>query len=165
VNLAAGSGTFFLDRERIFPAGARRWWGGRPLNGLAIELSSRFDGTNETVVGNWLRDTYGTWLTPSTGNFLLGALSKSECTTIDEGLNEVIMDHLADVVDRNGVTEMVFRSGSTRAIQPSSWIVNCTGYVLVVDRPYEPYVSDSGSVIWIQQRSATMHLTSFMATS
>lgn len=113
-------------------------------------------------MGSWLRTTYGTWLTPSTGNFLLGVLSESESTTIEEGLDEVIMDHLVDVIERNGVTEMVFRSGSTKAIQAGSWIVNCTGYVMAVDHPYEPYVSDSGSVVSIQPRSATMHLTSHM---
>jgi hypothetical protein len=31
------------------------------------------------------------------------------------------------------------------------------------DQPYEPYVSDSGAVISIQARSATMQLTSLMA--
>ena len=29
VNLVAGSGTFFSSRDRFFPTGARRWWGGR----------------------------------------------------------------------------------------------------------------------------------------
>jgi cation diffusion facilitator CzcD-associated flavoprotein CzcO len=162
VNLVAGSGTYFLRRDQIFPAGARRWWGGTRLNSLANELSRRFDGTNETVVRSWLRTTYGTWLTPSTGNFLLGVLSELESTMIEECLDEVIMDHLVDVIDRIGMTEMVFRSGSTKAIQPGSWIVNCTGYVMAFDHPYEPYVSDSGSVVSIQPRSATMHLTSHM---
>jgi hypothetical protein len=57
------------------------------------------------------------------------------------------MDHLVDVVDRNGGTDLVFRSGSTKAIQPGSWIVNCTGYLKYDDRPYEPYVSPSGAVL------------------
>ena len=66
-----------------------------------------------------------------------------------------------DAVDRNGSTEMVLRSGSTKAIQPGSWIVNCTGYLVENEYPYEPYVSGSGAVVSIQQRSATLHLTSF----
>jgi hypothetical protein len=71
-------------------------------------------------------------------NFLLGALSESENNTIAAGLNDVIMDHLVDVVDSNGATDLLFRSGPTKAIQPSSWIVNCTGYLKPNDRPYEP---------------------------
>ncbi len=51
------------------------------------------------------------------------------------------MDHFVDVVDRNGATELVLRSGATKAIQPGSWIVNCTGFLKYDDRPYEPYVS------------------------
>ena len=106
-------------------------------------MARRFDGTNETDVANWFRAAYGTWLTPDTGNYLLGVLSESENKTIAAGLNDVIMDHLVDAVDRDGATDLVFRSGSTKAIQPGSWIVNCTGYVLRDDHhhPYEPYVS------------------------
>ena len=89
-------------------------------------------------------------MTPEAGNFLIGVLSEEENRTIAAGLNDVIMDHFADVVDRNGATELVFRSGATKAIQPGSWIVNCTGYLDGGDHPYEPYVSDSGSVLSIQ---------------
>ena len=60
-------------------------------------------------------------------------------------------------------TDLVFRSGSAKAIQPGSWIVNCTGYFKSDDRPYEPYVSPSGAVLSIQPRSATLQLTSIMA--
>jgi hypothetical protein len=90
-------------------------------------------------------------------------LSEAENTTIGAGLNDVIMDYLVDVVDRGAATELVFRSGATKAIAPGSWMVNCTGYVLQGDYPYEPYVSESGAVVSIQARSATMHLTSLMA--
>jgi hypothetical protein len=163
VNLVAGSGTYFLSRDRLFPGGARRWLRGTPVSNLARETARRFDGTNEEEVASWFRAEYGVWLTPETGNLLLGVLSEAENTTIGAGLNDVIMDYLVDVVDRGAATELVFRSGATKAIAPGSWIVNCTGYVLQGDYPYEPYVSESGAVVSIQARSATMHLTSLMA--
>jgi Pyridine nucleotide-disulphide oxidoreductase len=163
VNLVAGSGTFFMSRDRCFAAGARRWWGGRLVSSLSAEAARRFDGTNETDVVKWFRDTYGTWLTPETGNFWMGVLSESENKSIAAGLNDVIMDHLVDVVDRNGATDLVFRSGATKAVKPGSWIVNCTGYIMRDEHPYEPYVSGSGAVISIQPRSATLHLTTFMS--
>lgn len=99
---------------------------------------------------------------PTAGNYLLGLLSESENRTIAAGLNEVIMDHVVDAVDRNGDTDLIFRSGSAKTIQPGSWIVNCTGYLLRNENPYEPYVSDSGAVLSIQPRSATLHLTSYV---
>ncbi|MGH3525101.1 MAG: FAD-dependent oxidoreductase, partial [Mycobacterium sp.] len=163
VNLVAGSGTYFISRDRILPSGTRRWWRGTPFSSLGLELTSRFDGTNEADVADWFRATYGTWLTPTTANFLLGVLSESENKTIAAGLNDVVMDHLVDAVDRNGATDLVFRTGSTKAIQPGSWVVNCTGYFKPDDRAYEPYLSRGGSVVSIQPRSATLHLTSFMA--
>ncbi len=162
VNLVAGSGTYFLSRDRVLPTGAQRWWRGKSFTNFALEVTRRFDGTNETDVGNWFRDTYGTWLTPQAGNFLLGLLSETENNTIAAGLNDVIMDHLVDVVDRNGSSDLVFRSGSAKAIEPGSWIVNCTGYFKSDDRPYVPYISRGGAVLSIQPRSITLQLTTFM---
>lgn len=163
VNLLAGSGTYFLSRDRLLPDGARRWVSGTPVSNVARETARRFDGSNEQEVARWFRAQYGVWSTPETGNLLFGVLSESENTTIGKGLNDVIMDYLVDIVDRGAATELVFRSGATKAVTPGSWIVNCTGYVLKTDCPYEPYVSAGGATISIQARSATMHLTSLMA--
>jgi hypothetical protein len=52
---------------------------------------------------------------------------------------------------------------ATKPIQPGSWLVNCTGYFDGGDHPYEPYMSEGGSVVSVQVRSATLHLTSFAA--
>ena len=162
VNLVAGSGTFFISRDRFFPTGARRWWGGTPFSQPRLEVARRFDGTNETDVWDWFRDTYGTWLTPETGNFLVGVLSESENKTIAAGLNDVIMDHLVDAVDRNGCTDLVLRSGSSQG-DPTGQLDRELHRILDVrDHPYEPYVSRSGAVVSIQPRSATLHLTSFV---
>jgi hypothetical protein len=160
VNLVAGSGTFFISRDRILPPGRRRWWGGTPMSRVAAKLARRFDGTNETDTAAWYRSKYGTSLTPQAGHFLLGVLSEAENTTIAAGLGEVVMDHMVDVVDHDGTTDLVLRSGARRTVQPGSWIVNCTGYLLRDQLPYEPYLSADGAVLSIQTRSATMHLTS-----
>jgi hypothetical protein len=163
VNLVAGAGTYFSNRDRLFAAGARRWWGGTLASSMAAEMAKRFDGTNEIDVAEWMRRTYGLWSTPGTGNFFLGVLSESENATIAAGLHDVIMDHLVDVADRDGEPELVFRSGASKPIEPGSWVVNCTGYIRRNDHPYEPYVSAGGSVLSLQTRSATMHLPSYMA--
>jgi hypothetical protein len=163
VNLVAGSGTFFTTRDIAFPTGVRRWWRGGSMSGISTHLAHRFDGTNEAELWDWHRAEYGTWLTPETHNFYYGILSRAENETIAAGLSDVIMDHVVDAVDRNGATDLVFRSGATKTIQAGSWLVNCTGYLRYQHpRPYEPYVSDGGAVISIQPRSATFNLTSFM---
>ncbi|MGN6335853.1 hypothetical protein [Mycobacterium sp.] len=163
VNLVAGQGTFFSSRDSLLPSGARRWWKGAPPSALATQLSRRYDGTNESDVQGWYRATHGTFLTPRAENFVLGVLSEAENRTISAGLNDVVMDYLEDAVDRNDTTELVFRSGSTKTIQPGSWVVNCTGYVKFPDEDsYEPYVSSSGAVVSINVRSAVLHLPAFM---
>lgn len=164
VNLVAGSGTLFVRRDRCFPRGSRRWWGGKPASRLAKGAARRFDGTNEGEVWDWIRANYGTSLTPETGNFMLGLLSESEKRTIQAGLHDVVMEHLVDVVDRGDTTHLVFRSGLNRPVEPGSWIVNCTGYLTRGhEYPYEPYVSRGGSVLSIQPHSATMQFMSSMA--
>jgi Pyridine nucleotide-disulphide oxidoreductase len=161
VNLVAGSGTYFGSRDRLFPRGARRWWAGTAVSTIARQTAQRFDGTNETDVAEWFRAQYGTWLTPTAKNYLLGMLSEAENETIGTGLNQVVMDHFVDAVDGDGATRLMFRSGATKQVPPGSWIVNCTGYVSRIDQDYEPYASDSGAVLSIQVRSAVLHLSSY----
>lgn len=163
VNLLAGSGMIFTNRDRFFPAGAQRWWGGTSLNGLALALTRRFDGTNEDDVRDWFLARYGLTVTPQARHLMLGVLSERERQTIADGLNDVLTDHLVDVVDRNGATDLLLRSGATKSIEPGSWIVNCTGYLGRHERPYEPYVSPSGAVLSVNMRSAALHFSSYSA--
>lgn len=156
VNLVAGPGTFFMKRDSVFPAGLRRWWVGEPLSSAFMKLGRRFDGTNEAEVMDEFRDRYGTWLTSETGNFLAALLSEGENETLTVGLSEVVMDYLTDVVDRDGGSEVLFRSGATMPFEPGSWVVNCTGSLLRGEHPYEPYTSESGKVLSIQNRSSAI---------
>lgn len=161
VNLVAGTGTFFSRRDTFFPSGRRGRWTGALTSVVGGRVAQRFDGTNEGDVAAWLRGTYGVQCTPVADKFLLGILSETESETITSGLAEVIMDHLVDAVDHDDSVELVFRTGETRAVRPGSWLVNCTGYVMQQDHPYEPYVSAGGAVLSINSRSATFHLSSY----
>lgn len=163
VNLLAGSGMIFTNRDRFFPAGAQRWWGGTSLNSLALELTRRFDGTNEDKVARWFLATHGLALTRDPRHLMLGVLSERERQTIADGVNDVVTDHLVDVVDRDGCTDLVLRSGATKSIEAGSWVVNCTGYLGKGDHPDEPYLSASGAVLSINLRSAALHFSSYGA--
>ena len=63
VNLVAGSGTYFANRDRFFRVGARRWWRGTSFTKLGLEMTRLFDGTNEIEVADRFRAKYGVWLT------------------------------------------------------------------------------------------------------
>lgn len=161
VNLVDGSGTVFVNRDRAFPTGVRRWWGGESTNAVFLEAARRFDGTNEASIVSWYRETRGLSLNPDAGNFVFGIMSEAEHRTIATGVNELVPDHLVDVVDSDGGCELLLRSGGSRPVKPGSWIVNCTGYIRTGGHPYEPYTSDSGKVLSIQ---ATSWATSFSHT-
>lgn len=164
VNVLAGSGTFFTCRDKAFPTGATRWWGGTGGIPLFLEWSRRFDGTNERDTMAWYRAAVGTTPTDGARNFVFGLLSEAEARTIRAGVTDMVRDHLVDAVDRGGDVELLLRSGAIRRIEPGSWLVNCTGYLFSEQSkqaPYEPYVSTGGNVGVISTRSAIALLSSF----
>ena len=113
VNLVAGSGTYFLPRPFLSNRGSAMV-ARQVLQQPRARRNSSFrrherDRCQE-LVPQYIRHL----VNAQTGNFLVGLLSESENKTIAAGLNDVIMDHLVDVVDRNGSTDLVFRSGSPR---------------------------------------------------
>ena len=164
VNLVAGSGTWFLDRDLLFPTGRGRWTGPR-INQTFLELARRFDGTNAESVGDWYRGAYGLTVTRGTGNFVAGALSRRERDVIVRGLDQEVPGHLADVVDGAHGPALTMTDGRSIDIPAGSWIINCTGHFRAgckpVPPPAEPYVSASGAVLAITTRSWVFHFGSF----
>lgn len=161
VNMVTGRGTFFMSRDTMFAGGLRRWFGGTRSNEIGALAAHRFDGTNEAEVTEWFRAKFGSEPIPDAAHNFLGLLSETERTTISEGLHRVVRDYVVDVRDRNEITELVLRSGTTIEIPAGSLIVNCTGYLAVHDSPYDPYISPGGSILSINDRSAAMHLTTY----
>ncbi len=148
VNLIAGTGTFFVNRDRLYPTGARRWWSGMRPNWFISEMANRFDGTNEHDVATWARETAGLWVTPTADHLFIGLISEAEIERIRAGLGRVVMDHLVDAVDDGDALRLLLRSGDSVDIEPGSWIVNCTSHFDFAGRPADPaYVSPSGRSI------------------
>lgn len=163
INMLAGPGTMFTRRETFFPAGAKRWWSGTPINTMVRQTARRFDGTNEDDVRDWFRATYGIGLTNAPRDFFGAYLSEAERDFIKAGLSSVENQYLVDAVDRDGKIELRLRSGETRVVPAGTWIVNCTGSLLRDLSPYEPYVSASGQTLSIQMRSSTTGVFSAFA--
>ena len=153
INLIAGSGVFFGRRETFFPGGPERWWAGTSLNSALRQVAARFDGTNETDVAAWLRDTYCITPVPGSLDFFSAYLSDAERDVIASRLSAVERDYLDDVRDTPGGPELVLRSGRKRPIARGSVIVNCTGSLLRDAHAYEAPVADAGRTLSIQTRS------------
>jgi hypothetical protein len=159
IRLLIGSGVMFSRRDLFFPERARRWWGGTtPLDGF-LDAARRFNGDNEAEVIAYFRSKYTVALHGDCKRFMFGVLSDRENQVIARGVDEVLRDYLVDVVDRDGKPTMLLRSGGSRPVEPGSWVVNCTGYVFNERRPYEPYVSEGGNVLSIQNTSCVHFLS------
>lgn len=164
INLIAGSGVMFVNRDELYPAGLQRWWRGSLGGDVFGELARRFDGTNDAEVRLWFLERAGLSLVDEPKTFFLANLSEREKRTVADGLHRILSEHLEDVVDRDdGGVEVLLRSGEAMAVEPGSWFVNCTGYLLKGDQHHEPAVSSSGKVLSINMRAHTLWLTPWSA--
>jgi hypothetical protein len=154
-----GDGTMFIDRDATVPGRYRRHYAGHTGLEVFLDVSRRFNGRNEQYVLDHLRQRYCVSLDATCQRYMFGLLSQEENRTIARGLDEVIRDHLVDVVDEASGPVMIMRSGRRRAIEPGSVVINCTGY-LGAPASYEPYLSASGRVLSIQSASAVHFLSS-----
>lgn len=161
VNMVTGTGTYFTDRERALPTGARRWWRGIRLNRIVVETARRYDGSNGDEVRRWFVDLAGTSPLDEPRHNVFGVLARDESDRIRAGLGEVVRDHLVDVVDEPEGPVAVLRTGARHPIARGSWVVSCLGHFAPKDRAYEPYVSESGRVVSINSSSTTFGFSSF----
>ena len=163
INLVVGEGTVFFNRNKVFPTGLKRWWRGTTTLDAFLDLALRFNGDNEAEVFDYFKKKYAVLLDEQFERYLFGIMSVEENTAIAKGVNDVLVDYMSDVVDVDGQTTMLFKSGQSRAIDPGSWVVNCTGYILREAQAYEPYLSANGAVVSIQPTSGIHFLTTFAA--
>jgi hypothetical protein len=163
VNLIAGAGCVFASRDVSFPTGLGRWWGGQTTLEYFAELCSRYDGDNTEEILHDFKQNRAVYLHDSCKQYGFGVLSAQENETISKGINELFMDYLSDITEVNGETTMVFRSGDTRKVEPNSWLINCTGYIMREEHPYEPFLSPHGAVVSIQASSGIHFLTTYAA--
>ena len=153
VFLIDGAGTVFLNRDRAFPKGWKRWWGGVTGLSATLDFLMRFDGDNEAEVLEYFKRKYGLALRDDAAGYVLGVLSPSERDTIAHGVEEILPGYLEDVVDREGQPTLVFRSGATRPVEAGAWFVNCTGHLFRTAGDYDPYLSVGGAVLSVQPTS------------
>ena len=163
VHLVAGAGTFFNNREAAFPIGMRRWWAAKPASQVFSSFADMYDGTNDQQVTAAYRARYGISPMPESRRFLNGNLSPSECDAISAALSGIVTDYLVDVVDRDGMPQLVFRSHEEIPVVPGSWVVNCTGYILRERSTDDPYVSEGGRVLTINSGSAIVQFSTYAA--
>lgn len=160
VRMLIGAGTIFLNRDLSAPRGHRRHWGGVTTLEIFLDVAGRFDGRNEVETMAYFRRKYGVALDGTARRFMFGVLSPLENQEVRAGVEEIIPDHLLDVIDGTTGPELLLRSGARRPIKPGSVLLNATGYVGQSRGVYEPYLSRTGNVLSIQPTSTTHFLSS-----
>ncbi|MEM7465925.1 MAG: FAD-dependent oxidoreductase [Pseudomonadota bacterium] len=161
VTLIIGHGTMFINRDRVFPRGLSRWFGGSTLAESFMDVTMRYNGDNEDEMLKYFNRQYGLSLGDAPQNFFFGALSEQEFALVKGGARQVVVDYFKDVVDSGERTEIHFNNLPPQPIEPGAMIVNCSGYTMREVHPYEPYVSPSGKVIAVQNTSSIHFLTTF----
>ena len=160
INVIAGRGTYFINREALFPAGVKRYWQGTLLLDLFKECALRFNGDNERELTAFMKRYCHA---PDSGaeHHFFGLLSLEELTVIKSGCREIIMDYLDDILEQGGVVKMYFRKREPMTIESGSWVINCTGSLLRSSSPPEPYISQSGRVMCVNQTDSSIVFSSF----
>lgn len=163
VHVIRGQGTVFLNRTRMFPDGAGRWWRGKTqLNAIRM-MVERFDGDNADAVFEWFRDGFCLEPTGRGGQYFLGMMSEDEAAAISAGLAGEIDGYLADVADTPDGPALILRDGTRRPVPPGAVFVNCTGHLLRETGDYTPFLTDGGAILSITPRSALHFLSGFGA--
>jgi hypothetical protein len=72
----------------------RRYYAGHTPLDVFLDVAKRFDGHNEQVVLQHLRQNYCVGLDASCRRYMFGMLSEHENRELKAGLDEVIRDHL-----------------------------------------------------------------------
>lgn len=166
VHMLNGKGTAFLNRNKLFPKGMKRFLGGTLFIDFALKISIQFNGLNEdSIIENILND-YIISLNNNPQNLLFGFLSEEELTVISENTIKY-GDYLEDVVNQDGSPIMVLKGGENIKVEEGSYFVNCTGTVLRKHIPYESYLSVNSIILSINHTSSisfATHLSAYFLT-
>ncbi|WP_420464674.1 NAD(P)-binding protein [Panacagrimonas sp.] len=162
IRMLIGEGCLFLDRSRSSATGWRRWFGGQVAFETFLDTALRFDGGNIQATYQHFLSHHGLALNERARQFQFGAISPEEIAAIRSSAREVIEDYLVDVTDGDDGPLLQLRQGQARPIPAGSWLINCTGYIARdVGLAPEPYISEGGKVLSINQTSMVFFLGSF----
>ena len=162
VRMLIGEGCLFLDRSRSSATGWRRWFGGQVAFEIFLDTALHFDGSNIQATYRHFLPHHGLALNERARQFQFGAISPEEIAAIRSGVREVIEDYLVDVTDGENGPVLRLREGPARPIAAGSWLINCTGYIgRDTGLAPEPYISEAGKVLSINQTSMAFFLGSF----
>ncbi len=161
VHLLIGNGTIFSSRDKFFPPGLKRWYGGTTTLASFLDYALRYDGTNEDEVFNYMKSSMALALDDDCDQFMFGILSRAEHALIANGSSSVLHEYLEDIVYGENGPEARLRSGRRLELPEGAWVINCSGYILREPIPYEPYLSEHGTTVSVQPTSAIHFLTTF----
>lgn len=162
LRMLIGEGCLFIDRSKSSVTGWRRWFGGQVAFETFLDTALHFDGNDIQAAYQHFLPHHGLALNDRARQFQFGAISPEEIAAIRGGVREVIEDYLVDVTDGDDGPLLQLREGQARPIPAGSWLINCSGYLAREGGlAPEPYISEGGKVLSINQTSMVFFLGSF----
>ena len=163
VSMLVGRGTVFLDRDKTFHRGLKRWFNGNTTLQGFLDLGLLYNGENACEVMAYFKKHMSIQLDDDFENYFFGILSAKENAVIKQGLDSLIKDYLVDVKDGPAGPEIALRRDGNISVPEGSWFINCTGYIARQEHPYDPYLSAHGTTVSVQPTSGIHFLSTFGA--
>lgn len=167
VHMLTGKGTAFLNRNKLFPKGIKRFIGGTLFMDLMLNVSIKFNGLNEDSIVNYILNNYIIGLDNNPQNLLFGFLSEEELAIISKNISIKYADYLEDVIDGDNSPVMVLKGGEKITIEEGSYFINCTGTILRKHNSYESYLSVNSRILSINTTSSigfACHVSAYFLT-
>ncbi len=161
LNFVVGKGSFFLNRDVIYPTGLKRNWKGTVMTKILLDIVLHYDEHNLDAATEYIKQTYCLEPFENARHTLLGALSPKEAEIVKKATNTTVYDYLEDVKEENGEVVLIYKSGQKQTIEAGSWLINCSGYLFPKEKIAEPILSPHGRVLSIQKTTSAFIFTTF----
>jgi cation diffusion facilitator CzcD-associated flavoprotein CzcO len=159
LNFILGKGTFFLNRDILFPAGIKKNWAGKTINEMFLDIALNYDKNNLSTTFEYIKKTYCLAPFKDANQHLLGLLSPHESDRIKNSADTEIYDYLVDVKEDNNEIAIHYRSGQKQQISADSWFINCTGHLYPKEEKIDPILSPHGKILSIQKTTSAIFFT------
>lgn len=159
VTLVTGKGTAFLDRDKIFPKGRKRWWGGTRVLKMSRDIAMRFDGSNAADAFDFAKSQFFIDPFGDAEQFQQALISSEECNLAIKGIRRREQSYLLDVEQTKSGPEMVLQNGERISVAPETVFVNCTGSIFRTPGNNDEAFAQNGRVLHITMND-TMHALS-----
>ena len=160
LNFIIGRGTYFLNRDILFPSGAKKNWTGTSINKFLLTIALLYDEKNIESVIDHIKNTYGCLPFKDAKHTVFGLLSPHETNSVKKSIDTEVYDYIDDVVEKDENLYIRYKNDPDKQVVAGSWFILCTGYLYSKKEDFEPVLSPHEKVLSINNTASTVAFTS-----